>query len=139
MNDKITIMMMIKITNQFSFLKSIRTTIGTSRSISTNARTTQLTSVSTGGFAWSIKLVLENEWNTFSSINYSYIKIKVMMPKITNGSYLCSHSSKLFNGKSILRHIAKDCFNSPVRFFNSLDVKISHYFCRILKLTSDFK
>jgi hypothetical protein len=51
MNDKITIMMMIKITNQFSFLKSIRTTIGTSRSISTNARTTQLTSVSTGGFA----------------------------------------------------------------------------------------
>jgi len=32
-------------------LKSIRTAIGTSKSISTKARTTQLTSVRTGGFA----------------------------------------------------------------------------------------
>ncbi len=44
------------ITDQLSFLKSIRIAIGTSKSISTKTRTTQLTSVSTGGFAWNIKL-----------------------------------------------------------------------------------
>jgi len=48
------------------FLKSIRTAIGTSKSISTKARTTQLTSVSTGGFAWSIKL----EYRRKNKINF---------------------------------------------------------------------
>jgi hypothetical protein len=63
------------ITNQLSFLKSIRTAIGTSKSISTKARTTQLTSVRTGGFAWSIKLKFRenNKIHFNKKINFTWI------------------------------------------------------------------
>lgn len=110
------------ITNQLSFLKSIRTAIGTSKSISTITRTTQLTRVSTGGSACNIKLKLIHQWwfsRSQMKTNKSYIKIKEIIPKITNGSYWCSHSSKLFNGNKILRHMTNDCLNSSVRYLNS--------------------
>ena len=51
-----------------------------------------------------------------------YIKINVIIPKITSGSYRCSHSSKLFNGNKRLRQITKECLNSSVRYFNSLKI-----------------
>lgn len=49
------------------------------------------------------------------------MKTKVMRPKMTNGSYLCSHSSKLFNGNKMFLHTIKVCFKSSVRYLISLE------------------
>ncbi len=55
---------------------------------------------------------------------FFYIKIKLRIPRIINGSYLCSHSSKLFKGNKILRQIVNDFFNSSVRYCTSYYEKL---------------
>ena len=108
-------------THHFSFLKIIRMATGTSRSISTKTSTTQLINVRTGGLAWRMKLeinaIVQDE--TMEKKN-SYMKIKVMIPIRTNGSYWCSQSRRLFNGSKTLRQMANESFNSSVRALRSL-------------------
>jgi hypothetical protein len=61
--------------------------IGANKSVSITIKTTQLLSVSTGGFACKIKLQIpkEKQLNIQLNNNHSYIKIKLIIPKIING------------------------------------------------------